>query len=189
MLSGCKSYRFSSWKLSNDTVKAMLSRKRRWKMMIFAHSKGHFSPGLRFFVDKIKKAKWQKCPISHLSSFISFCLHLTSSDFISLSLLYDGLLMFVDGQNYCYGCFACVCLEKTLSLHLAYVVCLKCAEDVTDFLIFYNTKFKRKKTTAIILALDPLFWLCFVDPSNPLVGLSSPHINKSKTINFLQTTP
>ena len=28
MLSGCKSYRFSSWKLSNDKVKAMLSRKK-----------------------------------------------------------------------------------------------------------------------------------------------------------------
>ena len=63
MLSGCKSYRFSSWKLSNDTVKAMLSRKKRWKMMIFALSKGHFPPGLRFFVDKNKKAKSPKCPI------------------------------------------------------------------------------------------------------------------------------
>ena len=63
MLSECKSYRFSSWKLSNDTVKAMLSRKKRCKMMIFAHSKGHFSPGLRFFVDKNKKAKRRKCPI------------------------------------------------------------------------------------------------------------------------------
>jgi len=34
-------------------------------MMIFALSKGHFSPSLRFFVDKNKKAKWQKCPIPH----------------------------------------------------------------------------------------------------------------------------
>ena len=32
-------------------------------MMIFALSKGHFSPSLRFFVDKIKKAKSPKCPI------------------------------------------------------------------------------------------------------------------------------
>ena len=65
---------------------------------------------------------------------ISFYLPITSSTLLFLSLLNDGLLMFVDGQNYCYGCLACVYLGKMLSLRLAHIVCLKCAENVTDFL-------------------------------------------------------
>ena len=39
--------------------------------MIFALSKGHFSPSLRFFVDKNKKAKSPKCPILCINSLIA----------------------------------------------------------------------------------------------------------------------
>ena len=67
MLSGCKSYRFSSWKLSLYTVKAMLSQKKRVQNAVSGRPLiafyASFSPILRFFVDMILIKQWQKCPI------------------------------------------------------------------------------------------------------------------------------
>ena len=70
----CKSYAFMVWKLSNDSVKAMLLHR---KVIAFTKQKVRkhsflpliavfyalFFSSLHFFVDKIQRAKSPKCPI------------------------------------------------------------------------------------------------------------------------------
>ena len=58
MLSGCKSYRFSSWKLSLYTVKAMLSQKRGCKMPFWGVLLLFFMP--HFLLDYFFYPTWFK---------------------------------------------------------------------------------------------------------------------------------